>query len=51
MLGDNAFGLGLAMTREVLVWTTGALTFLSLAAYLRTWVHHMTGYGAKDTSE
>lgn len=45
VLADNAFDLKLAMTREVLVWTTGALTFLSLAAYVRTWVHHMTGYG------
>ena len=51
VLGDNAFGLGLAMTREVLMWITGALTFLSLAAYLKTWVLHMTGYGAKDASE
>jgi len=51
VLGDNAFGLGLTTTREVLVWTTGALTFLSLAAYLRIWVLHMTGYRAKDTSE
>jgi cardiolipin synthase len=51
VLGDNAFGLGLATTREVLEWMTGALTFLSLAAYLRTWALHMTGYGAKDSSE
>jgi cardiolipin synthase len=50
VLADNAFGLKLVMTREVLVWTTGALTFLSLAAYVRTWVRHMTGYGAKDAS-
>ena len=48
VLGDNAFDLALDTTRQVLVWTTGALTFLSLAAYLKTWVLHMTGYGAKD---
>lgn len=48
VLGDNGFELGLAMTREVLVWITGALTFLSLAAYLKTWVLHMTGYGGSE---
>jgi hypothetical protein len=31
------------MTRVVLVWTTGALTLISLAAYLRAWFKHMTG--------
>jgi cardiolipin synthase len=46
VLADNAFGLKLEMLRHVLVLTTGALTFLSLAAYMKTWVHHMTGYGA-----
>ena len=49
VLADNAFGLKLVITREVLVWTTGALTFLSLAAYVRTWVRHMTGYGTTST--
>ena len=43
VLADNAFALGLEMTRTVLVWTTGALTLLSLAAYLRGWFRHMTG--------
>ena len=28
--------------RVVLVWITGALTLLSLAAYLRAWFMHMT---------
>jgi len=51
VLGDNAFDLALDMTRQVLVWATGVLTFLSLAAYLKTWVLHMTGYRAKDPSE
>jgi cardiolipin synthase (CMP-forming) len=46
VLADSAFGLGLETIQQVLVWTTGALTFLSLAAYFRTWLHHMTGYGA-----
>jgi len=48
VLGDNGFDLGLDTTRHVLVWITGALTLLSLAAYLRTWVLHMTGYGASE---
>lgn len=43
VLADQAFGLGLAQTRLVLVWITGALTLLSLAAYLRAWFMHMTG--------
>jgi cardiolipin synthase len=43
ILADEAFGLGLEVTRLVLVWTTGALTLLSLAAYLRAWFTHMTG--------
>jgi len=51
VLGDNGFDLGLDLTRQVLVWTTGALTLLSLAAYLKTWILHMTGYGAEDASE
>jgi cardiolipin synthase len=51
VLGDNAFDLSLDLTRQVLVWTTGVLTFLSLAAYMRTWVLHMTGYGAEDATE
>jgi cardiolipin synthase len=43
-LADTAFSFGLDMTRLVLVWITGALTLLSLAAYLRAWFMHMTGY-------
>jgi cardiolipin synthase len=49
VLADNAFGLGLETTRLVLIWSTGLLTFLSLAAYCKTWVHHMTGYGSPST--
>jgi cardiolipin synthase (CMP-forming) len=50
ILADEAFVLGLETTRLVLVWTTGALTLLSLAAYLRAWFMHMTGAeaGAPD---
>ena len=46
VLADEAFHLGLAAAgvRTVLVWMTGALTVLSLAAYLKAWVMHMTGY-------
>jgi cardiolipin synthase len=44
VLADDAFTLGLDTVRLVLVWITGALTFLSLAAYLRAWFLHMTGY-------
>src|SRR5262245_4671028 len=51
VLGDNAFGLGLDTTRQVLVWVTGVSTVLSLAAYLRLWVRHMTGYRAGEGLE
>jgi cardiolipin synthase len=41
---DEAFTLRLDTSRLVLVWITGALTLLSLAAYLRAWFMHMAGY-------
>ena len=44
VLADGAFGLGLDTSRVLLVWITGALTLLSLAAYLRAWFLHMTSY-------
>jgi cardiolipin synthase len=45
VLGDNAFAVGLDVTRQVLVWITGLSTGLSLLAYLRLWVRHVTGHG------
>ena len=44
VMADEAFMLGLEPYRTVLVWITGALTALSIAAYLRAWFMHMTGY-------
>jgi cardiolipin synthase len=44
VLADLAFAMDLDISRQVLVWITGALTLLSLAAYLRAWFMHMTGY-------
>ena len=46
VLADQAFALGLGTARLVLVWITGALTLISLAAYLRAWFMHMTGVAA-----
>ena len=43
VLADLGFNLGFEQTRVVLVWITGILTSLSLAAYLRAWLMHMTG--------
>ncbi len=43
VLADEGFGLGLGMVRFVLIWVTGALTIASLAAYLRSWLLHMSG--------
>lgn len=42
VLADNGFSLGLATVRLALVWITGILTFVSLAAYLKSWFMHMT---------
>ena len=44
VLADEAFGLGLQWLRFVLVWVTGALTLASLAAYLHSWLLHMSGF-------
>jgi cardiolipin synthase len=44
VLADEGFALGLGTARFVLVWLTGALTVASLAAYLRGWLLHMSGY-------
>ncbi len=43
VLADEGFGLGLETVRTVLVWITGLLTLLSLAAYLRAWLTLMAG--------
>ncbi len=44
VLADEGFGLGLGWLRFGLIWITGFLTLASLAAYLRTWLLHMSGY-------
>ena len=50
VLADVGFGLGLGTLRWILVGTTAALTLASLAAYMRAWMHHMTGYVPTDTA-
>ena len=50
VLGDEGFGLGLDTLRTVLVWITGTFTLLSLFAYLKTWILHMTGYESSKGS-
>jgi cardiolipin synthase len=50
VLADEAFSFDLDTTRLVQVWITGALTFLSLAAYLKAWFMHMTGYESGKTA-
>jgi cardiolipin synthase (CMP-forming) len=44
VLADIGFELGLASLRTVLVWVTGLLTVVSLVAYMRAWLLHMTGH-------
>jgi cardiolipin synthase len=51
VLGDEGFDLRLDVMREVLVWITGTLTFVSLVAYLKTWILHMTGYESKSAPD
>jgi cardiolipin synthase len=46
VMADGAFDLGLNGARVLLVWLAGALTLLSLAAYLRAWFVHMAGESA-----
>jgi cardiolipin synthase (CMP-forming) len=48
VLADVGFGLGLGALRWFLVWTTAILTLASLIAYMRAWLHHMTGYVPTD---
>ena len=43
-LADEAFKLGLAPLRLLLLWTTAALIVASLATYARAWMRHMAGY-------
>jgi len=48
VLADVGFGLGLTQLRVVLIWVAAALTLASLAAYMRAWLLHMTGYVPAD---
>ena len=51
VLADDGFSLGLEALglRTALVWITGTLTVLSLAAYIRAWLMHMTGSASSGT--
>ncbi len=44
VMADEGFQLGLGPLRTVLIVVTAALVLASLAAYVRTWLLHMTGY-------
>lgn len=44
VMADEGFHLGLNPLRVALIWVTAALVLASLAAYVRTWLLHMTGY-------
>ncbi len=43
VLADQGFGLGFETLRWVLIWLTAAFTVASLAAYLQSWLRHMSG--------
>jgi cardiolipin synthase len=49
VLADLAFGLGLEMLRQAVVFLSGLLTVASAAAYLVAWLRHMGGYA--DTND
>jgi len=49
VLGDLGLELGLAQLTQITVWITGALTVLSAAAYLVTWLRHMATYEPEPT--
>ena len=49
VLADEGFQLGLGLVRDALVWITAALTMISLGAYMRAWLRHMTGYEMQPT--
>ncbi len=42
VMADRGLGLGLDVLVVILIWTTGLFTVLSLGAYLRTWLEHMS---------
>ncbi|CFX62114.1 CDP-alcohol phosphatidyltransferase [Candidatus Filomicrobium marinum] len=42
VLADEGFMLNVGAYRQGLVWVTAVLTILSLAAYLRSWLVHMS---------
>lgn len=44
VLVDLAFAIGLPVARSALVFVVAALTIVSAAAYLVTWLRHMAGY-------
>ncbi len=48
VLADAAFGLGADAVRLALVWITGTLTLLSLAAYMRQWLALVAGSESPD---
>lgn len=50
VLADLAFAADFSALRWYLVWLSGLLTVASGAAYLVTWLKHMTGYGEGSNS-
>jgi cardiolipin synthase len=48
VLADVGFSLGLGQLRTILVWVAAITTLVSLAAYMRAWLQHMTGYVPTD---
>ncbi len=51
VLFTQAFGLGFSLLTTVVVWVVGALTVASAAAYLLTWLQHMSVYDQDNRLE
>ncbi|UCI06544.1 CDP-alcohol phosphatidyltransferase family protein [Mesorhizobium sp. B1-1-8] len=50
VLGELAFAVHLGQARPALILLSGALTVASAAAYLVTWLRHMSGNGEGSTT-
>lgn len=51
VLADQGYDLGLGTLNLVLIWLTAALTVASLAAYLHSWIRHMSGAESSTTGQ
>lgn len=51
VLGEHAVSASAGLLREPLIYASGLLTVASAAAYLVSWLRHMSGYGEDKTTQ